>query len=457
MGRWWTKMHEVEQKRVPFEKKAVNFEESTFEGFSAGIGNRDSMRDIIQPDAFNRSIRERVPAGKVKFLDQHSTRSTTKLWGKAIAAEVVEGPDADKAPEEPTHLLKTKFFVSRNEPDAQNALGKIQEQVLDALSIGFRVIEQSFDVDEDVDEELDDELAWMLGVADRLIDELAWWETSAVIWGANDAAVILPESVKSVMGFTGDRAVKAGEAEEDEVRRVLRAMKRMLHASQENPSAVKALGLCGKEFLGELEQASEFALGAPEAPSGTDRVVGHLFDEFKTCAVDIGGSDMAAVIDGKDDDEDDCGCGEAKAGDDADSEEKGDDVSAAVESALEGFRDEIRGDVKDMLEPVVSRVTALEVDGNTEEKDDPEGTEPDAPEAADPDDDAEPEGDQKDAPVAGDDGDPVDADQRQGEDQEVAGDDGSTEDADERFPTQDELDAHLADLEELEMDLLSDN
>ena len=84
----------LEGKAYPLEVKAVDTDESTFEGFSAAIGNLDASNDRIMPGAFKTTIRERVKAGKVKFVDHHGfgsggppPRTTRDLWGKVIEAE----------------------------------------------------------------------------------------------------------------------------------------------------------------------------------------------------------------------------------------------------------------------------------------------------------------------------------------------------------------------------------
>lgn len=200
-----------ELKAVPFESGSVDFEASTFEGHSAGIGNRDDYDDIIRPGAFDKTIKERVPAGKVKWLDQHATDSTNRLWGRIIEAREVPVPSRDREKHaDATHLIWTKFLATKHDPSAQIALGKINEGILDGLSIGFFALNVEFEVDEEADQEMQSDpfWAWLLGLGTRYINELSWWETSSVIWGANAAALVIPGTVKSLTSFA--EQIRAG-------------------------------------------------------------------------------------------------------------------------------------------------------------------------------------------------------------------------------------------------------
>lgn len=208
-------MNNLERKFVSFEVKSVDRAKSEFEGFSAGIGNRDLGNDIIEPGAFDKTISERVGAGRVKLLDQHRSESTRDVWGKVIEAREV--PVQDPRPDGPTHRLWTRFKVSQADPNAQVALGKVEDGTLDQLSIGYRPISVEFEADEG--EKMDPRRAWMEGRGVRRIKELAWWETSLVIWAMNPEATVLAGSVKS-MEQTGNLW---GELE------ALYALREMLH------------------------------------------------------------------------------------------------------------------------------------------------------------------------------------------------------------------------------------
>lgn len=206
----------TEVKEYSFELKELDRERSTFEGFSAGVGNRDSYDDIILSGAFTKTIEDRVAAGKVKWLDQHSYFSTKALWGNVVEAGEVEVPANLRGRHDgATALIWSKFLSSRIDPNAQIALGKIEEGILDALSIGFSIVKVEFESDEEDSE--DPVWDWIMGNGTRMIIELKWWETSSVIWGANSAALVIPGTVKSLLHFT--EVAKAGEGLTDEVAR----------------------------------------------------------------------------------------------------------------------------------------------------------------------------------------------------------------------------------------------
>lgn len=243
-----TGLGNMEHKRfhfTPVEIKAVDKEKSTFEGFSAGIGNEDAGRDIIMPGAFAKSIAERVAGGRVKLLDQHSTGSTERLWGKVIEAEERDTSNAEKAQlaalldvevdEAPTARLWSKFLVSQKQA-AQEALGDVADGILDGLSIGYRTVRVEFMADDDAEE--DAELAWLFGKGTRLIHELAWWETSLVIWGMNAAALAIPSSVKSMLDRIAHLEDVSDTANEKEVRYAIRALHDLLGDEEEARMAV---------------------------------------------------------------------------------------------------------------------------------------------------------------------------------------------------------------------------
>ncbi len=251
-------MQPLEHSTMLLELKAVDLRASTFEGFSAGIGNLDDGNDRLMPGSFSKTIKQRVSTGKVKFLDMHprggifgGNPSTDRLWGHVLEASEVElkpsqrkelarraGIDTKNAP---SHALHTLFKVSGVQA-AQDALTKIGEGILDALSIGYVAHEVKFvelakhpgrrhrkaegqDDEEDEQERLRG--LWMHGRAERQIFELAWWETSAVIWGQNPAALALPATIKALHDFNVRVGQDLTEAEQSEVREVIEALQQL--------------------------------------------------------------------------------------------------------------------------------------------------------------------------------------------------------------------------------------
>lgn len=290
---------QVEHKVFPLLKQSVDREKNTFEGYSAGIGNRDGGDDIILPGAFNRTINERVAAGRVKFLDQHRYDSTTRLWGRVNAAKEVEVDPRDSSQavaleEGASHLLWSRFSVS-TVAEAQDALTKIEEGHLDGLSIGFRPIEVSYLADDDEDE--DDPLwAWLVGRGVRKLHEVAWWETSSVIWGMNTAALVVPGTVKSLIEFA-ERAARDGlTVDEDEVRNAMKALGSLL---KDDPSDL--MEATSTEMFKRMTEKMDTALLQIEKMSkGDDNLdsrgkLVQLYDEFRATAKDVDNPTRAFV------------------------------------------------------------------------------------------------------------------------------------------------------------------
>jgi len=167
--------------QTELEIKAFDGKQRTFDAVAAGIGNVDNGGDVFAPGAFKRSIGGAVKAGKVKFLDAHPYKypgipSTKYVLGKIMAAYELE----DK--------LVVRIFVS-DTADGTDLLTKIQDGVIDALSVGYIAVQQHF-------EEIDEKVV-------RVLEEVKLMEVSAVIWGMNDRATIDALSVK-------EQAEKAG-------------------------------------------------------------------------------------------------------------------------------------------------------------------------------------------------------------------------------------------------------
>ncbi len=298
-------MERLEHIGLPFEVKEVDLDRSTFEGLSAGIGNLDDGNDRIMPGAFKRTIRERVNAGKVKFLDQHIAKNpfrvtTVGLWGKVIEAEEVELSDverrdlakrAGRSPDDaPSHALRSLTKVSKVQP-AQDVLTKIAEGIMDALSIGWIPIADKlefvpFKVDKkkggrkqgDDDEDEDPRFLWLIGRAERQIQELKWWEHSAVIWGQNPFALTLPGTVKELRAFAHEAAERGdlGDADLREVREVVEALQALGGACPTMEAARRMLprlermatlleGMADHQALVRLEQLVE----AIDEPAGS--------------------------------------------------------------------------------------------------------------------------------------------------------------------------------------------
>lgn len=230
---------------------------NTFEGYSAGIGNRDAHDDIIMPGAFAKSIGQRVPAGKIKLLDAHSYWSARDLFGVVLEAEERLVTDAAQLEKEnhATHRLWSLFKASQKEA-AQEALQDIIDGILDGLSIGYRIVRVEFVVD-DEDNQVSPELAWLRGQGVRKIHELQWWETSLVVWGANVEAVVIPSSVKALLDSM--KTLEAKAVDEIQVRYLIRSLESLI-VDQKSDSCI-----VGQDLLLHAAAAVEISLKRVEA------------------------------------------------------------------------------------------------------------------------------------------------------------------------------------------------
>ena len=304
---------EIEYKRYRFQPsdlKAVNVKESTFEGFSAGIGNIDGGDDIIEPGAFTKTIEQRVSNSRVKFLDHHRTDSTARLLGKVVAAEERKTSETERKElaslldinldATPTHRLWSKFLVSSKRA-AQDTLLDISEEILDGLSIGFRPVRVEFVAkDDDNGDDMDPELAWLFGRGVRHLKEVAWWETSAVIWGMNAAALVVPESVKATLDKVAGLQNSGEELlNEKQILYAIRALKDLLGDDQEAEMRIKSGDL--EELTGRFEKVLQnlakldLTPGAKDAAGELEEIADDLEntdteDEEKVFQISVAGS-----------------------------------------------------------------------------------------------------------------------------------------------------------------------
>ena len=156
------------QTLAPFETKAANYKERTFEGL-ASTYDVDLGNDRILPGAFTETLAKWRRSGlSLPLIDQHDYSSVTRnRLGKLLDAR-----ETDRG-------LWTKWKVF--ETAAGNDLMAIlREEGLDGLSIGYQV--------KAADSEYKDGI--------RHIRALNLLEVSAVNWGMNPSALIDTHSVK---------------------------------------------------------------------------------------------------------------------------------------------------------------------------------------------------------------------------------------------------------------------
>ncbi len=281
----------VVTKASPLETKAVDLDASTFTGYSAGIGNKDAVNDIIHPGAFTKTIKERVGAGLVKLLNGHNRYSTSDLFGVVTAAKEVrvEGREmAKKFRKDATHLLFTEFDVSKADPAAQVALGKVSEGILDALSVGIRIIKQEF-TDEDgqpfTSEDgstISPEWEWMMGRGIRQIKEVAWQETSLVVWGANTAARTIKESTDLFLLDMKHALAHEPDVDVDDATTALKALLYIVKSCGTSDEDTLSCVLSQCKDLGLQIDTDKLARGADCAVANLDdrAVVDHFLTRF---------------------------------------------------------------------------------------------------------------------------------------------------------------------------------
>jgi len=184
----------VERKAVPFECK-VDKKERIVEGYASTF-DRDKVDDIIQPGAFQKTIRERP--GEVKVLWQHM-----EALGKPIHME-----------EDSTGLF-TRSRISKTTL-GDDALTLMEDGVVDRMSIGFTIPDGKARFQED---------GWT-----REISEVKLIEYSPVTFAANDAAVI--SGVKELCEHARKHGRDAFGYRADELRDAIKQLSALLEADE---------------------------------------------------------------------------------------------------------------------------------------------------------------------------------------------------------------------------------
>lgn len=171
---------------APAEIKAVQEGEANYiTGYASVFGNIDSYDDIVQPGAFTKTIKERVPQMLVKLLDSHN-------WGesKAVLGTVIEAREDARG-------LWFKAAISTT-ASAQEILTKVKEGHLNRLSIGYDAVKDRFDRETGI----------------RYLDEVRLWEISVVPFAANEEAIITDAKAARETSRIDDLEGKVKELEE---------------------------------------------------------------------------------------------------------------------------------------------------------------------------------------------------------------------------------------------------
>lgn len=155
----------MEYKSIPAEIKAVSG--NRIEGFISSTGGPpDLMDDIIEPGAFTKTVKEKLPKNEIKVLQEH-------MHAIGLAEKVEEQNDG------------MVFGVGKisNTPTGRDTLVLAKDKVFNRFSIGFSIVKASnrFDNPDGI----------------RFIQELILHEFSPVLFPANPRAVI--SGIKSMI------------------------------------------------------------------------------------------------------------------------------------------------------------------------------------------------------------------------------------------------------------------
>lgn len=155
----------------PFEIKAVEAKDRTFEGLAAAY-TLDLGGDIIAPGAFTKTLAYwREKGFSIPLLNQHNYyNGIHDVLGSMVDAE------------ERTEGLWAKFEVSQG-ANGDLLLDHITNKRLNGLSIGYQPVEYEINSDTGI----------------RTLKEIRLKEVSAVIWPMNEDAIIDANSIKSLL------------------------------------------------------------------------------------------------------------------------------------------------------------------------------------------------------------------------------------------------------------------
>ena len=169
----------MEFKSLKFDAVGMNPDERTFEGYAAAYGNVDSDNDIIEQNAFAKSIKEGFPAKRIKVLWQHK-------------ADMPIGLPVDMREDSKGLWVKSK--ISRTEK-GDEAIELMRDGVIDRMSVGFSIPGGKSTID---------------GQGIRHIYEGKLFEYSLVTWPANDQAVITGvKTLKEMREFAESNVLNA--------------------------------------------------------------------------------------------------------------------------------------------------------------------------------------------------------------------------------------------------------
>ena len=183
--------------------KGIDDSEGIVEAYVNTMGIKDHDGDISNPEAFNNSIRSRLPIPVLSGHDQ------SEIIGKVLFAqpEQIEGPE---------HRLFARMQMNMDTEAGRDAYSNIAGHYVREWSVGFNIPGN-------------DAIAYDRDGADstRTIMELDWVEVSSVVRGASPSTmtiaaksetetVTMPEVVPDVEPAPEEPATATGAAQPDE-------------------------------------------------------------------------------------------------------------------------------------------------------------------------------------------------------------------------------------------------
>ena len=216
------------------------------EGYAAVFNNVDDGGDKIIPGAFKKTLIEKLPIKRIKFVDFHNGwRSSEDIIG------IIEEAKEDE------FGLWIKARLSKS-VRAQEVREKIKDGILDALSIGYRSVKYKYEKEDENEPDI------------RVLEQLELFEVSVVAWGMNSLAVITDAKNSGEIGMpklfsilrNRMETVGLSESEKKELREIINNLKALL---EDEPS--------------DDTQKSEAAMPPSEPDNHSDEIK-KLFEEL---------------------------------------------------------------------------------------------------------------------------------------------------------------------------------
>lgn len=152
----------------------------TVTGFASVFGNEDSYDDIVHLGSFKKTIKER--SDRFRHLWQHDF--TQPPTARITDIREVKRPDLPEELQEKYPEVTGALQVSREylrTPRGEEAFEAVSSGAVNEMSFAFDIIKYDWERIEDEDGKF--------VRSRRHIREIRLWETSDVLWGANDATI----------------------------------------------------------------------------------------------------------------------------------------------------------------------------------------------------------------------------------------------------------------------------